>query len=819
MFICTEFIGDEILNTTDDITLINNTFEINNDDTIFNMRELFEIGNQFYWRFILPFKYGWETLDDSFYADYKNDEKVSLISFEKLTKFKMINNQFYGIPNDLLQLNVPFLLVNNDNTNCMSNNIIHDYGILLESGSILSCEYVGNIPTNDDSCWNQEIISVATSLFIQTIPDTQSIVLNNENSYLMVHNATFNLDLRTDINISSDSNITLEPVFNPILIQAGSATLLFTSFGDNETLLLNPDACKLNCLSVWTPTPLIIEESQFNCIDNNISNTTNVTAKSQEITSIGNELNIVNYVSFLDLSTLDGSKEFEYFPAMLLPFDINILNFYGDINTEWNEPFQIQFQSISLSLDFTASIHYNSDGNQICSICESNQGLYISSVSTSMTDMHYAIDLIPSNKLLQPQSINITIISCPQGWGKFEKNNICTQCDTTQFKLYSGNNPCQSCTGLDRFIDCPGNDIVTVSIDKWVNIRNPYNLTYKSEYNDIFGSDYIIMSDCPQGICCQNPDGCNYLTDNLCAPNRDPNIPLCGKCLDGYSEVFASNACEICKRSYYERLIYPLIYSAIFALYLVYNSGDTKIRSDDDTNEDNIETEDEKLYNMVKIMLLQPIAYFFQAIVYIMQTGGFGLIFLPLLQLFNFEFAIVGSNTDDGGYCFIKNMTSITKILLNIIIPVFILVFIFLYSIIPGCKNREIKVIFVKYKRRPQYGAAYFSCMLLGISVIEGTLLKLLACRNIGIKNVRFYAGNTQCFDSLWFISLLLFIGIIALFTYIWYKMYKMKPENRFNINNSISKFTKGYNHNVWFWEFLVLIRYVTIYTFILISI
>ena len=61
----------------------------------------------------------------------------------------------------------------------------------------------------------------------------------------------------------------------------------------------------------------------------------------------------------------------------------------------------------------------------------------------------------------------------------------------------------------------------------------------------------ILLARCPAGNCCQNPKGCLFMDNNntalnsdICAENRDPEIPLCGRCKLGYSEVVGTNACR-----------------------------------------------------------------------------------------------------------------------------------------------------------------------------------------------------------------------------------------------------------------------------------
>ena len=60
---------------------------------------------------------------------------------------------------------------------------------------------------------------------------------------------------------------------------------------------------------------------------------------------------------------------------------------------------------------------------------------------------------------------------------------------------------------------------------------------------------------------------CNYTkywiekdSSELCAANRDPEVALCGKCLDGYSEKYNTSQCGKCSAHYSSFLYFPLTY-------------------------------------------------------------------------------------------------------------------------------------------------------------------------------------------------------------------------------------------------------------------
>ena len=59
--------------------------------------------------------------------------------------------------------------------------------------------------------------------------------------------------------------------------------------------------------------------------------------------------------------------------------------------------------------------------------------------------------------------------------------------------------------------------------------------------------------------------GCNYnntveekeTSSALCGVNRDPYTPLCGSCIEGYSEAFGTSGCKKCEGNN----LYPFFYN------------------------------------------------------------------------------------------------------------------------------------------------------------------------------------------------------------------------------------------------------------------
>ena len=58
--------------------------------------------------------------------------------------------------------------------------------------------------------------------------------------------------------------------------------------------------------------------------------------------------------------------------------------------------------------------------------------------------------------------------------------------------------------------------------------------------------------------------------------NHLPFTPLCGACIDGYSEIFASSACQLCEANDYTYLIMVFLVSILFMLGSVWVDNSKK---------------------------------------------------------------------------------------------------------------------------------------------------------------------------------------------------------------------------------------------------
>eukprot|EP01084_Bolivina_argentea_P145683 255301_1 len=307
---------------------------------------------------------------------------------------------------------------------------------------------------------------------------------------------------------------------------------------------------------------------------------------------------------------------------------------------------------------------------KVFELCDN--GFHIQASDSASIGNYINIRLSSLNTYLQTYNDSILIEHCPLGQGLIGSNYSsysCAQCPQNQVGI--SNSECISCQGING-ITCETSSNLLISYNYWINIEN----------------QKILSNFCPVGYCCQNINGCNYLktTTNasLCAENRDSNIPICGDCVEGYSNVFASTKCKICKENNYYLLLIPFLIAFIFVgIFIALDVPEKEEEENIDDKLEIIEIKDGK--QAMQISFLKPIIYYFQAISFVTIQTGYTFYLTPITQLFAFDFSVsetVGIANQIDGICFTKNMKSIDKELWGLFLPFCYFISIFIYSII-----------------------------------------------------------------------------------------------------------------------------------------
>eukprot|EP01083_Nonionella_stella_P072915 196809_1 len=152
----------------------------------------------------------------------------------------------------------------------------------------------------------------------------------------------------------------------------------------------------------------------------------------------------------------------------------------------------------------------------------------------------------------------------------------------------------------------------------------------------------------------------------------------------------------------------------------------------------------------------------------------------------------------ESGVCFLDGLNSINKELW--------------YLYFPGCMFISIGIIGLiakatKVEFRQISWQDCWSIFIIFIGNVMTTILKLLACTEIGSVYVHFYAGYQECFDVVWFFALILFAVLIVLWMAVWFKLYRMDTTQRESRFSAFRTITKHYKPKFWYWETVLMSR------------
>eukprot|EP01083_Nonionella_stella_P107762 312515_1 len=469
--------------------------------------------------------------------------------------------------------------------------------------------------------------------------------------------------------------------------------------------------------------------------------------------------------------------------------------------------------STDLNIDVIIDIEYSKKGHHSCEI-ESvstgtsrlcTEGILFHRLKSFMIGSTYEITFRSEDTYLTQYTIQIEIEECDIGYGLLAPNddalNVpCTPCALNTINYYP-NSKCTDCSDVDG-IECLGASNLTIDFNYWAHFDPQQNL--------------ILATYCPAGFCCSRKDGCvhdvaspNASSSNLCAKHRDASMPLCGGCITGYSEVFGTANCSKCTSNHYELLLFPLFIAMVYVLFLAHFNTNTETNFDTSQKELSYA----KLFakddmEAIKIAILRPMVYLFQAISIITIQTGYAFYLQPLIDVFSMQFIIAEYGGNDG-LCLTTHLTAIWKLLWYLFFPIAMLIIILIYYVVYE------KLSAFRFKRfKPNFLSALWHSVLIMLGTFLDKMFKILACRRIDsdeIGTVHFYAGNHQCYGMEWIISLCVLLLIIVFWIGIWYYLYKMEPKQRNSTKSMSRNLTQSYKQRFWYWEFILITRRISL--------
>ena len=816
------------------VKLINNIFEINDINVLYT----YPSNESSLW--LTEAADTHDTLSDLTSQHFVMDGIMPIPNGMDLT---MINNQFdinqdnhYVDESTLIEYDLPWIYVQQDENGtdsevCMSGNEFINYAIYLEEGSITSCvkrELLNYIHTDNCSDYGTfgsistyalELNQRRPNIFDVYYPRLKSIIEASENTYFALDN--------TQINVYGDG-------YNILMSEEGNILLVDTIINgsDEYRIELNND-CEIHCYSVLNDAPNFIPALDVECSDV-VDNETSLIDDLVEA-----EFRSHFSPNLIIVSTINDST---YFPSDRLKLVYSVFDVYGNEIQNVGQYFAVNFESVSTSQRFEINI----DENGKCVECESGilfPGITLDDVGQTITFS----GSVNNNAMIIDHLINITIIPCPSAFGS--NNNQCDLCSRGYFSLLPSNDSCYYCNQADLDgIACEGGDTIIIDYNYWI-------MTYKYQSGNAIDNaalftqnEYILSALCPNDYCCQKEQGCNFVqdSDELCAANRNSTAYLCGKCLDGYSEVFGTTNCSECTRDYIERLLLPIFYGFLLTMFIFFvksrkvDTGkdvaekvkiscckkhcrccfEEKIKPNNSKGDD-IDAKPamqwEEYRRSAEKMLTKVITYYYQSVGYILTTTGIQSSLYGFVELFNLNvFTAISwgsnGNQSDDGYCLFKNMTMPQKLLIQLTSSASILFFILMFYLL----NRIASINLCKpLKRNINYGQSLLTALLICIGQVLSIMFQLLACRNIGeYKSVHYFFGSEECYGAIWIGSLISLITMILsfsmLFVVIWFHQRSRKQcKTKENQRGQLYYYPVigTYKDEYWYWELVMFIR------------
>eukprot|EP01083_Nonionella_stella_P096611 271656_1 len=625
---------------------------------------------------------------------------------------------------------------------CLSGNIFEGNAFHVSNATITSCFHPQLSVQNDTSCWTEsgphmtmhpdeiDNVLVATDIDI-------ALIHMSDGAHVVLDQTVIDSRIRRK---SRDDDATYNPLAVPFNGILSVLDLMYNQTEYNGQQFIDVEIefstdCTNECARLYQEDNKIYE-FHLHCTGG--SSSALVTLDNAPTLEITNRT--LPAAIFLNSSG-------EIFAGGALRMDFVILDAYDNLIDDWDGQCFVHIRSV----DFGFDIVMDTDR---CEICE--QGLFIQNLrmsSQEILNMHYFLTVHVENDLLAINNLSFIVTKCPSGYGLSPPPiSQCLLCNVDEFSIGFTLEACISCTTLDwEGVSCRGADIIMIEANYWISL------------------DETISSHCPSGYC--NAQYGDYLTlsesdDGLCALNRDPSVPLCGACKEGYSEVFGSSICKKCTGNQYtvEIVLSLFTVSLLFTSLLVYRDGSAlpNMRRRLDKREDDPYWE-VKTY-MIR-GLQKPILYYYQSVAFVLLNTD---IQYSIAKISNFELDTVSV------FCLLDGLTARDEILANGLIPAYCIFILLFMAIISKLRPYYI------CGTTPAFAKSLCTILLMVVGAVCGICFKLIACQQIGSKTVHFYFGSDACFDLQWGIALTVLILVLLIFCGLFIRLFGDRHNDAF---------------------------------------
>eukprot|EP01083_Nonionella_stella_P043952 118559_1 len=468
-------------------------------------------------------------------------------------------------------------------------------------------------------------------------------------------------------------------------------------------------------------------------------------------------------------------------------------------------------------------INYASDSCLICATNECNScsdGIpFVLPPNIEQTSQHI-VSMQSNDTHLAIEQIEIYVHPCDVGFG-LNPLNQCLLCGMNYFNLDANDNECHSCSRSTDFnrigYECKGSSEFMIEYNWWIAMAQ-YSSGWQYIFDDNASAYEIVSSVCPASFCCPHREGCNLVThqQTLCAKNRDPSVALCGRCLEGYSEVYGSTQCAICDQDHYSYLLIGLLIGLVYALavsFVIQYNGDTEDEIDSDSFKSIMKQVEE--FNYTKLMmhdyvaallisLFRPMTYFYQSMAYLLINYNYNYQSMALiLQIFSLDLSI---NSAQFSFCFVSGLTALSEEVWLLFIPFSLFVSIGMIWMVTQCGASSYLLDTYSIRYSPNVLGMAWSVWLLSMSSITSRLFKIISCKDMGdqLGFIHFYAPEHECLDAIWYLALIALVMIVLFWSMVWFKVYQMQMNRGKASTLHHQSIISPYKEQHWYWEFVV---------------
>eukprot|EP01083_Nonionella_stella_P100904 285242_1 len=818
-----------------DITLINNSFELNTTQVIVSIQEA-----QF---FLNVIQEELDTVEQIAIVTQRLEslrfDAEALFQFGCLicihahTTAHVIANRFYG---NVLSDTTPFIAIDDaPHTSCLSGNIIYGYALRLYSGTVTSCyrREMTNFITS--SCWTGSLgdatntyinTSNMTDYYIATQSDVSLISVESTQSVFAAERISFVLEGVDDQNTNK---------YNAINVSSGKVFIFDVDLNQMMDISYHSN-CDIACFQTLDDSD---SENSYTLLQTNLDCRDNVSEHNELF--LMSDTTARTFNNHWSAHSIDLQPADVYYPGGELYLNYSIYDAFGNQINDYDQEITITLHSHpwELNLQTTVSI-LNGD----CWMC--NQGIHIQNVYTKDVGSTFVINAAISSDELQVNALSFTVDACPSGYGAsgIQGYEQCVLCAALYLSALPTTNECFPCTNVDPYSGgtssgfyCPGGNATIINHNVWLSAVHNTEFVSLDEHH-ITANDTIYTSQCPPKQCCQLVGGCSLVdpthVQSLCAANRDVTVPLCGQCIKGQYELLGTASCGDCSDTSNLMYLIPIsIATLLLVIILIYDSQhiDPKEYSAAELNYKKLVRKDE--IQCLSIMITKIFMYYYQSLSQILYSKGIEHTFSPILTVFDLSFNFNTNDTSNGpkGICifpFIQN--PLHKLMLS---SVFILFGFFHFIWIPclfKCVEKH------KASRLSQFVPSASKSVMLNAEALAATdsismirvaalqlfiiscstvltvAFKLLSCITFPSKQMmHFYNPLEECFSVYWILGLFMFLFVVSSFMLIAYKIFQQTNEQRFSHKSVFKKLIKSYKPSTWWWEFVLFARRVTI--------